>query len=486
MPKQTYSDTLKKHYLLKNIPTPPFGNIEDRHIVSYDEYAKNNGYTALRKAITMKPADVTAEVKKSVLRGRGGAGFPCGVKWTFLPPAQDQHGKDINDDDLAGKPADIENGTFERYLAINADESEPGTFKDRLLMDFDPHLVLEGIAICCYACKLSKAYIFIRGEYHHQAKVLEDAIKEAYEKGIFGENGLVSSSENTGGPRFRVDCYVHRGAGAYICGEETGLLEALEGKRGWPRIKPPFPALKGLFGKPTIINNVETLAHLPDIINEGADFFMNQGVESTIGGPPSFGTKLMGVSGHVERPGVYECELGIPLRELVEKFCGGMKNGKKFKGAIAGGVSMGILGTDQYEAEMDFDIGRKYNVLGLGTACPTVFDEDTDMVAVARNIARFFKHESCGQCTPCREGSGWLYQLMCRIEEGDAKTKDLDMALEIATSMGSMPGTTICGLADGNNWALRTIMNKFPEELEARVKPTYVPVKMTVGAGAKG
>jgi len=481
MPKQTYENTLTQHWLLKNIPTPPFGRIEDRHVVSYDEYVASGGYEGLRKTLQMKPADVVAEVKKSVLRGRGGAGFPAGVKWGFLPPAKLADGTEITDDTHAGVEALIEG----RYLAVNADESEPGTFKDRLLMDFDPHLMLEGIAICCYACKLNRAYIFIRGEYHHQAHVLEEALKEAYANGIFGEKSIINSEANTAGPRFQVDCYVHRSAGAYICGEETGLLEGLEGKRGWPRIKPPFPALKGLFNKPTVINNVETLAHLPDIMLHGAEWFMEQGVDSSVGGPPSYGTKLMGVSGHVERPGCYEVELGIPLRTLVEEFCGGIRGGKKFKGAIAGGVSMGILGTDQYDAEMDFDIGRKYNVLGLGTACPTVFDEDTDMVAVARNIARFFKHESCGQCTPCREGSGWLYQLLCRIEEGNAKTKDLDLALEIATSMGSMPGTTICGLADGNNWAVRTIMNKFPDEFESRVKPTYVPVKMTVGAGAR-
>ncbi|MFG0274934.1 MAG: NADH-ubiquinone oxidoreductase-F iron-sulfur binding region domain-containing protein, partial [Phycisphaerales bacterium] len=229
-------------------------------------------------------------------------------------------------------------------------------------------------------------------------------------------------------------------------------------------------------------NTVETVAHLPFILEEGAEAFTKQGCESTIGGPPSYGTKLMGVSGHVNTPGVFEFDLGIPLRTLVEDYCGGMRNGKKFKGAIPGGVSMGILGPDQYEAELDFDIGRKHNVLGLGTACPTVFDEDTDMVAVARNISRFFKHESCGQCTPCREGSGWLYQLLGRIEAGDARTKDLDLALEIATSMGAMPGTTICGLADGNNWAVRTIMNKYRDEFEKRVRPTYVAV--TVGAGA--
>jgi NADH-quinone oxidoreductase subunit F len=462
--------------LTKRIPCWPYADPKGRHIVSYDEYVRTGGYEGLKKAIALKPDAVTEEVKKSVLRGRGGAGFPTGLKWTFLPKLK------TNEQGQEDDPG-------QRYLAVNADESEPGTFKDRLLMDFDPHLMLEGIAIACYACRIRTAYIFIRGEYHHQARVVESAIQEAYKAGIFGKQGLLSGAQTARGGAFPVDCYLHRGAGAYICGEETGLLEALEGKRGWPRIKPPFPAIKGLFGKPTIINNVETLAHLPSIIENGAEWFMKQGTLSTFqGAPPSHGTKLMGVSGHVNRPGVFELELGTKLRTIIEspKLCNGMRGGKKFKGAIAGGISMGILGPDQMDAEMDFDIGRKYNVLGLGTACPTVFDEDTDMVAVARNIARFFKHESCGQCTPCREGSGWLYQLMTRIEERSAKTKDLDLALEIATSMGSMPGTTICGLADGNNWAIRTIMNKYRSEFEARVTPTHVPVKMTIGASARG
>jgi len=481
--------------LTQRIPCWPYADPKLRHIVHIDEYLKTGGYDGLRKALAMKPDDVTDAVKKSTLRGRGGAGFPTGLKWTFLPK-------------VTANPDGTEPDAGQRYLAINADESEPGTFKDRLLMDFDPHLMLEGIAIACYACRISTAYIFIRGEYHHQAHVLEEAIKEAYAHGIFGSGGQpIRGGTQTTSPKltsnvlgdlrahaangraFQVDCFVHRGAGAYICGEETGLLEALEGKRGWPRIKPPFPAIKGLFGKPTIINNVETLAHLPSIIVNGPEWFTKQGVASTLGGnnPPSYGTKLMGVSGHVNRPGIFEMELGVKLRTLVEhpQLCGGMKHGKKFKAAIPGGISMGILGTDQFDAELDFDIGRKYNVLGLGTACPTIFDEDTDMVAVTRNIARFFKHESCGQCTPCREGSGWLYQLMTRIEDGGAKTKDLDLALEIATSMGSMPGTTICGLADGNNWAVRTIMNKFWPEFEKRVKPTFVPVKVSIGANAK-
>ena len=447
--------------LTKRIPSYPFGKESDRRFVSYDDYVKTGGYEGLKAAIAMKPEEVVSIVKDSNLRGRGGAGFPTGLKWTFLPPPD-------------GQP---------RYLAINADESEPGTFKDRLLMDFDPHSVLEGIAIACYACKLDVAYFYIRGEYYHQARMMERAIREAYEHGIFGPTGLLNGATTGTGSSVKVECHLHRGAGAYICGEETALLESLEGTRGWPRNKPPFPAIKGLWGRPTIINNVETLAHLPSILERGRD-----GVKwfQSFGTPGSAGTKLMGVSGHVNRPGVFECDLGIPLSKLVNDHSGGMRNGKKFKGAIAGGVSTGILGPDQFDAPMDFDIGKHYGVLGLGTACPTIFDEDTDMVAVARNIARFFSHESCGQCTPCREGSAWLYKLLSRVERGDAKTKDLDIALEIATSMGAMPGTTICGLADGNNWAIRTIMNKYREEFESRVKPSFVPVSMTVGASAKG
>lgn len=441
--------------LTKRIPSRPFADPKDRKVVMYDEYVKTGGYQALEKALSMEPSAIVDMVKDSQLRGRGGAGFPCGVKWTFLP-----------------KP---DGGR--RYLAINCDEAEPGTFKDRLLCDFDPHLTLEGIAISCYACQLDTAYFFIRGEYHHQAKIMQRAIEEAYAHGIFGKQGLLK-----GKVKFAVECYLHRSAGAYICGEETGLLECIEGKRGWPRNKPPFPAIEGLFGRPTIINNVETLACVGPIVENGSDWFKSMGTESKLGGPPSFGPKLMGVSGHVNQPGVYELDLGITLRDLVENHCGGMRGDKKFKGAIPGGVSMGVLGTDQYDAPLDFDIGRKYEVLGLGTACPTVFDEDTDMVAVCRNISRFFKNESCGQCTPCREGAGWLYKALTRIERGDATSKDLDLVLEIAGSMGAMPGTTICGLADGNNWAVRTIVNKFRDEFEARCKRQYVPVGVSLSA----
>ncbi len=441
----TAADFKPEPVLTKRIP-------EDRSrraTVSYEQYVATGGYRTLEKALSMKPSEVVELVKGAVLRGRGGAGFPAGLKWSFLPPAD-------------GGP---------RYLAINCDEAEPGTFKDRLLVDFDPHSVLEGIAIAAYACQMQVAYFFIRGEYHHQAKVFQKAIDEAYANGIFGKQGLLR-----GASTHAVDVVLHRSAGAYVCGEETALLEAVEGKRGWPRVKPPFPAVKGLFGRPTIINNVETLAAVVPIVEHGVDWWKKLGIESTIGGMPSYGTKLMGVSGHVNRPNVYELELGIPLRMLVEKHCGGMRNGKRFKVAIAGGVSMGVLGTDQYDAPMDFDIGRKYDVLGLGTACPTVFDEDTDMVAVARNISRFFKNESCGQCTPCREGSGWLLKLLTRIERGAGTTQDLDVLLEVAGSMGLTPGTTICGLADGNNWAIRTIVNKFRPEFEKRVSPRFVPV----------
>ncbi|MEY4831796.1 MAG: NADH-quinone oxidoreductase chain 1 [Planctomycetota bacterium] len=435
------------------VPGISDGGTAARATVSFEQYKATGGYASLAKALDMEPAKVIELVKEAVVRGRGGAGFPAGLKWSFLPQ-----------DDGAGH----------RYLCINCDEAEPGTFKDRLLCDFDPHLILEGIAIACHACKLDTAYFFIRGEYHHQAKVMEKAIQEAYAGGIFGKGGLMRRPG-----ALSVDCFLHRSAGAYICGEETGLLEAIEGKRGWPRVKPPFPAVKGLFGRPTIINNVETLAAVVPIVEKGVAWWKGIGVESSLGGMPSYGTKLMGVSGHVNRPGVFEAPLGVKLSTLVNDYCGGMRKGKRFKGAIAGGVSMGVLGTDQFDAAMDFDIGRACNVLGLGTACPTIFDEDTDMVMVARNIARFFKNESCGQCTPCREGSGWIYKLLCRIEQGSATTADLDLLLELGMSMGLTPGTTICGLADGNNWAIRTIVGKFRGEFEKRVKPKFVPVHVS-------
>ena len=444
---------LAESVLLRRIPTPPWGNVADRKQVDYRAYVATGGYEGLKKALDMQAGEVIDMVKATELRGRGGAGFSAGLKWSFLPEPDGER----------------------RYLTVNADESEPGTFKDRLLIDFDPHLLIEGIAISCYACQIDTAYIYIRGEYHHQAKVLEAALKEAYENQIFGASSVLGQMNGR-----NVECYVHRGAGAYICGEETGLLESLEGKRGWPRIKPPFPAVAGLFQRPTVINNVETLAVLPDILTRGVDWFRSMGRASSLSdkAPGSYGPKLFGVSGHVNIPGVYEEELGIPMSELIEKYCGGMRGGKKYKAAVPGGISMGVLGTDQYDAELDFDIGRRYNVLGLGTAGVIVMDEDTDMVAVTRNIARFFAHESCGQCTPCREGSGWVYKVLRRIEQGDGQYKDLDLLDEIARSMGAMPGTTICGLADGVNWAVRTVLEKFRGEFESRCRASLVQVGM--------
>jgi NADH-quinone oxidoreductase subunit F len=437
---------LEQPILLTRIPTPPWGDFADRQTVSYDECVKQGGYAALEQAIGMEPKDIVDIVKAAELRGRGGAGFPAGMKWSFLPP---QDGG-------------------QRFLAINADESEPATFKDQVLIEFDPHLVIEGIAICMRACQLDTAYFYIRGEYHHHRETFEAAIKEAYDAGVFGE-GSRMGKVNDRWPNL----YLQRGAGAYICGEETALLESLEGKRGWPRIKPPFPAVAGAFGRPTIINNVETLATVGPVLTNGADWFKSHGKGRPDGAPAnvpaSFGTKLFGLSGPVKRPGVYEEHLGVTLKTLVEDYGQGLIPGKQFKAAFHGGISMGVLSADEYEAPMDFDIGKKYNNLGLGTACPTIIPHDVSMVAMARNCARFYSHESCGQCTPCREGGNWLYKMLTRIEAGDGTMKDLDLLLEIASSMGSMPGTTICGLADGANWAVRTIVNKFWSEFEDAV-----------------
>lgn len=448
---------LKDPVLCKRIPTDPWGEPKNRHYVGYDEFVKTGGYESLRQAITMQPKAIVDLVKASELRGRGGAGFSAGLKWSFLPEPDGE----------------------QRFLAVNADESEPGTFKDRMLIEFDPHQMLEGIAITCFATECDTAFVYIRGEYHHEAKILQRAIDEAYANGVFGPKSFVGKVNGR-----TLNCYVHRGAGAYICGEETGLLESLEGKRGWPRIKPPFPAIKGAFGRPTVINNVETLAMVPLIIEHGVDWFKSMGGPSKLNpnAPGSYGPKLFGMSGHLNKPGVYEENLGVKLSEMIERYCGGMRNGKKFKAAVAGGVSMGLLGTDQYDAELDFDIGRRYGVLGLGTAGMIVMDEDTDIVAATANIVRFFSHESCGQCTPCREGSGWLHQMLQRIMAGEGRMKDIDLMDEIARSMGTMPGTTICGLADGTNWAVKTAIEKFRGEFEAKCKPSLVQVGVNVGA----
>ncbi len=434
--------------LFKRIPTAPWGTANERIYVDFEDYVAQDGYAALEKGVEMGAEAVVAEVKSAELRGRGGAGFPAGMKWSFLPP--------------------LDGG--QRFLCINADESEPATFKDQILIQFDPHSIIEGIALCMLACQLDTAYFYIRGEYHHQRDAFERAIAEAYENKIFGPDsrmGKVNEREP--------NLYLHRGAGAYICGEETALIESLEGKRGWPRIKPPFPAVAGAFARPTIINNVETLANVPHVVLHGADTWKGRGKGRPEGAPPqvpaSFGTKLMGISGPVKRPGVYEEELGVKLIDVIERLGGGPRPGEAIKGYFHGGISMGVISQEEAEngVELDFDIGKKWNNLGLGTACITVIPESVSMVSMARNCARFYSHESCGQCTHCREGSSWLYKLLSRIEAGEGHMKDLDLLLELAASMGSMPGHNICGLSDGTNWAVRTIVNKFFGEFEAAV-----------------
>jgi NADH-quinone oxidoreductase subunit F len=427
--------------MTKRIPLDP----NQRKIVWYDDYVATGGYAALRKSLELKPDDIIKTVTDSSLRGRGGAGFSAGQKWSFVP--KEKKGP--------------------HYLAVNADESEPGTFKDRYLIDWDPHQMLEGIAIASIATQCDIAYIFIRGEYHKQAKILEQAIKEAYAHNIFGQKGILGS-------QYKLECYVHRGAGAYICGEETGLLEALEGKRGWPRNKPPFPAIAGAFARPTVINNVETLALVPPIIERGPAWFKSMGT------PSSPGPKLFGMSGHLNKPGVYENELGITLQQSID-MAGGMKGGK-YKGAICGGISMGVLGPNQLDIKLDFDDVRfRGGCLGLGTAGMIVMNEHTDMVKALRNCVRFYAAESCGQCTPCREGSAWMRKILDRILDGGGRPKDIDMLMELEKTMGIMPGTTICGLADGTAWATRTFINKYYDEFAARCPEETVPVTISRG-----
>jgi NADH-quinone oxidoreductase subunit F len=431
--------------LLKRIDPDP----ARRKLHWYDDYVATGGYASLKNSLDIKAEEIIKTMIDAGLRGRGGAGFSAGQKWSFIP--KEKKGP--------------------HYLAVNADESEPGTFKDRYLIDYDPHSMLEGIAIAAIATQCDIAYIFIRGEYHRQAKVLERAIAEAYQHGIFGQQGILGSN-------FKLECYLHRGAGAYICGEETGLLEALEGKRGWPRNKPPFPAIAGAFARPTVINNVETLCCVPPIIEKGPVWF------KTMGTPSSPGPKLFGMSGHVNKPGVYEDELGITLDYAINKLAGGMKGGN-YKGAICGGISMGVLGPNQLDIKLDFDDVRfRGGCLGLGTAGMIVMNEHTDMVAALRNCVRFYSHESCGQCTPCREGSAWMAKILDRILAGLGRRSDLDMLLELEKTQGIMPGTTICGLADGTAWATRTFINKYWDEFAARC-PEQIPVSITVKRGSR-
>lgn len=409
-----------------------------------DAYRADGGYRALHKALhEMTPAQVVDAVKSSGLRGRGGAGFPTGLKWTFLP-------KD--------HPGPI-------YMCINADESEPCTFNNRILQEEDPHQVLEGIILSCYATRACTAYLYLRYEYGRSYRVLQRAIDELYNNNLLGRNIL--------GKDFHLDIFLHRGAGAYICGEETGLIESLEGKRAWPRIKPPFPAVEGAFRKPTVVNNIETVACVTHIIDRGADWFKSMGVPPDPKNPRdvgSYGPKLYCISGHVNNPGCVELPMGITLRDLVDKHGGGVWKGRKAKGAIPGGISMGIMTEAEFDIPLDFTGPGTVGCLGLGTAAVTVFDDQTSIVDVLHNICRFFSHESCGQCTPCREGTGWMLKITERLRRGQGRLEDLKILEEIGDKIGIMPGTTICGLADGAGWPVKNAIRKFRGEFEQYIR----------------
>ncbi|MGM0589336.1 MAG: NADH-quinone oxidoreductase subunit NuoF [Bacteroidota bacterium] len=407
-------------------------NIPNLHKI--DVYEENGGYEALKKVVQgddWTPDKVVNEVKEANIRGRGGAGFNAGLKWSFMPEPD-------------GGP---------RYLACNGDESEPGTFKDRKIFEYNPHTFIEGALIAAYAMSVTSIYVYIRGEYKSWIDMMEKAIGDAYDKGYIGENLF--------GTDYSVDFYVHSGAGAYICGEETAMLESLEGKRGYPRTKPPFPAQKGLWGRPTTINNIETLANVPHVINNGASWFSGIGAENHPG------PVLYGISGHVNRPGVYELPTGVPVMDLINDVAGGIRNGKKLKALIPGGSSTPVLRADQLDGvSMDADSLREAGSM-MGTAGMVVMDENTDMVEVLWRISHFYHHESCGQCTPCREGTGWLEKILLKIKNGEGEIKDLDLLLDLTTQM---EGRTICALADAAAWPVRHTITRFRDEFEQRCK----------------
>ncbi|NNC14625.1 NADH-quinone oxidoreductase subunit NuoF [Corallococcus exiguus] len=409
-----------------------------------DSYRSRGGYDGLKRALSMEPAAIIDEVKKSNLRGRGGAGFPTGMKWSFVP-------KD------SPKP---------KYLAVNGDESEPGTFKDRYILENDPHMMLEGIAIASYALGVHTCYVYLRGEFKFQAERTQAAIDEAYKAGIFGKTMM--------GKDFALDCYVVRGAGAYICGEETALLESLEGKKGWPRLKPPFPAVVGLFGSPTVVNNVETLASVPPILAKGAEWYAKLGTDK------SGGTHLVCLSGSVNRPGVYEVGMHTTILELIhdDQYGQGMPKGRKVKAVIPGGSSAPVLGADELDVALEFEaLKMKQTMAGSGGVI--VMDDATCMVRSLWRVARFYAEESCGQCTPCREGTPWQTRLLRKIEEGRAELSDIDMLSNVASSIAPYPpiglGNTICALGDAAALPTHSFLMRFRDEFEAHVREHRCP-----------
>ncbi|MBN2226807.1 MAG: NADH-quinone oxidoreductase subunit NuoF [candidate division Zixibacteria bacterium] len=407
-----------------------FTYIDDPAQVKVETYVGHGGYTAWQKALKqMKPADVIDEVKKSGLRGRGGAGFPAGLKWSFVP-------KD------SPKP---------RYLICNADESEPGTCKDRVLMEHDPHGVIEGMAIASYAIGSHLCFIYIRGEFGGPIRCMEQAVKEAYAKGYLGKNVF--------GTGYDLDMIVHTGGGAYICGEETALLNSLEGERGMSRIRPPFPAIEGLYACPTVVNNVETLASVPHIINNGAEWYTSMGTEK------SAGTKIFSLSGHVNKPGNYELELGTPLSYLINDLGGGIKDGLKLKAVIPGGSSTPFLLPDQLDTKLDYEsIAAAGSMLGSGGVI--VLHEKTCIVWVIERLIHFYRHESCGKCTPCREGTGWLEQLISRIERGEGKPGDLE---KIESICDNILGRTVCPLGDAAVMPIQSALKLFRDEWQYHI-----------------
>jgi NADH-quinone oxidoreductase subunit F len=401
------------------------------HLFRIEVYLEQGGYRAAKKALTeWKPEEVLEEVKKASLRGRGGAGFPAGLKWGFVPKKTD-------------KP---------KYLCVNADEGEPGTFKDRYILSHNPHLLIEGIVIASYAVGIHDAYVYIRGEYEVIAVRLEQAIAEAYGQGYLGKNIL--------GSGFDLDLYVHRGAGAYICGEETALLESLEGKRGNPRLKPPFPASVGLFQNPTVINNVETLANVSFIILNGAAWFLAKGL------PNDGGTRIFGVSGAVNKPGIYELPVGTSLREIILTHAGGLKPGRKLKAVIPGGMSSPILKAEEIDIKMDVDSFAAAGSM-MGSAAIIVIDDRTPILEVLKKVAKFYAHESCGQCTPCRLGTNWIFKIVKRMAEGKGEQGDADSLLRLAANI---KGRTLCPMGDAAAMPVFSIAKKFKEELEASLK----------------
>jgi NADH-quinone oxidoreductase subunit F len=411
-------------------------HVKEPYSYTLESYLKYGGYQALRKSLAMSAEEIIDTVKKSGLRGRGGAGFPTGAKWGFVP-------KDTP------KP---------KYLLINADESEPGTFKDHVLLERNPHLMFEGCIIGCRAIGAKTCYIYIRGEFYHMQRQIESELQKARDAGYIGRNILGSGQD--------CDIWVHRGAGAYEAGEETALIESLEGKRAQPRIKPPFPAVVGVYGCPTVVNNVETICNVPLIIERGHEWFASLGPEKNTG------PKLYCVSGHVERPGVYEATMSVTLRELIYDYSGGIKGGKKIKAIIPGGSSVNVLLPDKLDTPASFDALVQAGSM-LGSAALIVMDETVSMVWLAKNLIHFYKHESCGKCTPCREGADWLYKILDKIERGDGQMRDIDLLMNVCNNIG---GKTLCPFGDAEIAPVLSTIQHFRHEYETYIREGGMPV----------